>query len=742
MSKLLPTNSNNPCPICGKTNGDCRLKDGKDNYVLCMTYADKDSYNKNGYKYVGYCNNGLWGEYSKTDPKYQKSNTDNHTDNSHTDKKLTNYELDQQLRELFNSLKLSKQHKQELLKRGFSEDQIKAQKFCSITGFHRLPNTISHKIAGTFRDKYNNLSIGNSTVNYIICPVRNNNQFLGYQKRRSDNADGNKYIWAKTFEKKDQNGKLTRNEVTSHLTNGELPLAYYPSDNPKTLYLCDSVAIKPYLAHCKHKISIAGIAGLTMLNKHKEQLLPLITEAERAIYCPDAGDIDNKKFWQSMLILSDFIIENNPKIELEIAWWNQEDKDKDKDIDQLDNLSYIEIIDYESFKTEYSPDNHYNKYREQSNKFSGQSDISDKESDTVKITKLIKAHFGENFKYNELTSEIELNDNIVGAEFDNLYIELGEKYNCDLPKQKTYDCAVNIAKEKSYHPVKNYLNSLDFRANPEYIEIEKLAELLFNINNPLYDKMIRKWMIAAVARIYNSSCKVDNMLILKGNQGLMKSTFFRVLFGGEWFTDNLTSNLSRDDLLTCHKHWCIEMDELDRITSKKEAGAVKAFITKQRDDFRKPYGKSSLSYKRRFVLCGTCNKDEFLVDETGNRRFWIIPIIEKINVAYIKEIRDWLWAMAKYWYLQGEQWWLSDEDETLLTEMNKSYEIEDSWQVLIKDYISDWTTVNLIFDNALDLDEKDHTKQNQMRVTAILKRLGYSKTIRRINGKRTKVWSK
>ncbi len=124
------------------------------------------------------------------------------------------------------------------------------------------------------------------------------------------------------------------------------------------------------------------------------------------------------------------------------------------------------------------------------------------------------------------------------------------------------------------------------------------------------------------------------------------------------------------------------MDELDRITSKKEAGAIKAFISKQRDDFRKPYGKSVQAYARSFVLGGTCNKSEFLVDETGSRRFWVIPV-EFVNISAVEKLRDHIWYTAKYHYQNGFRWWLNQEESYLVQEMNKAYEVEDLWEKTI-----------------------------------------------------------
>ena len=235
MGKLLPTTRNNPCPICQKSNGNCRI--GDNNYVQCMTYTDGDYYSNNGYRYIGNTKDDNWGQYvpnnGSNNEDYQKYLDG--IESSKFTKPLTLDEINKNLRLLFDSLSLTNKHKSHLLQRGLTEQQIKDNKFCSITGFHKLPDNIATNLVGVFIGQNGDLSIGYATANLIICPIRNGDKFIGYQKRY-DRKD-NKYQWAKTNEKKDKSGNLIRKEVNSHLPNGELPMAYYGVRSPKC-YIC------------------------------------------------------------------------------------------------------------------------------------------------------------------------------------------------------------------------------------------------------------------------------------------------------------------------------------------------------------------------------------------------------------------------------------------------------------------------------------------------------------------------
>jgi hypothetical protein len=186
----------------------------------------------------------------------------------------------------------------------------------------------------------------------------------------------------------------------------------------------------------------------------------------------------------------------------------------------------------------------------------------------------------------------------------------------------------------------------------------------------------RKWMIQAVARALNPGCKADNVLVLEGKQGVQKSTALSVLGGcGRFFTDQLPDNLGdKDASLAMNGTWIVEMSDLQSL-SKTRVTTMKAFITRQVDRFRPPYGKNLIDTPRRSVLAGTTNEKGYLVDETGNRRFWPVacgdeeegsPAIAQRLQALRADV-DQLWAEAVVAYDAGEPWWLTTTEEVRLS---------------------------------------------------------------------------
>ena len=136
-----------------------------------------------------------------------------------------------------------------------------------------------------------------------------------------------------------------------------------------------------------------------------------------------------------------------------------------------------------------------------------------------------------------------------------------------------------------------------------------------------------------------------------------------------------------DYLVILHKCWIQEWGEIERTFSKKHCEELKAFITRRSDTFRPPYGRTAFENPRQNIIVGTANSTEFLVDATGNRRYWIIPIVkDKIPLDMLREERDSIWSAAVKAYRNGESWWLTDAEEALSRGNNQKFQIIDEWQ--------------------------------------------------------------
>jgi hypothetical protein len=263
-------------------------------------------------------------------------------------------------------------------------------------------------------------------------------------------------------------------------------------------------------------------------------------------------------------------------------------------------------------------------------------------------------------RFNTFTQQIEIKGQALeGAE--RFYLNLAEM-GYKVGKELAIDCLVQVANENLYDPVTEYLNRNAREVEPTYIDRLATAYLRpgdeAQLEPTIYDEMLKRTLIGAVARAFSPGCKHDTACVIMGDQGAYKSSFWQCL-GGPFFSDALGDITSKDDIMVLHRSWMMEWAELDHITNRKHAGQVKAFLSQAVDLLRVPYGKAVESFPRRGIIVGTTNKTAgFLVDETGNRRFWVIPTTktqqDQINTAALLLERDAIWSAAVHAHRNGE----------------------------------------------------------------------------------------
>ncbi len=361
----------------------------------------------------------------------------------------------------------------------------------------------------------------------------------------------------------------------------------------------------------------------------------------------------------------------------------------------------------------------------------------------------VKASDGQTLRYNTFNQTIELNGEAIEG-IERFYLKLADM-GYTIKKQMAQDCLVEIAKEYKYDPVRMYLEHVEATAEPAYID--QLATTYLRpedaaLNEPtLYDAMIKATLIGAVRRALEPGCKHDTCCVIAGVQGARKSAFWQVL-GGPFFSDQLsTLQKLTDEQLKLHRSWIMEWPELDHIMSRGHSGQIKAFITTQRDLFRAPYGAAVEEHPRRGIIVATVNKtDGLLIDDTGNRRFWIIPTTlsedNQINTAGLQRERDAIWCAAVKAYRRGESSFLPVHLLRQVREENENYVTESPWMAAVQEWIKAPVnagrplTTEVLLKEAIQKPVGQQNRADQMMVGDILRRLGYSKTRKLVNGRR------
>ncbi len=283
-----------------------------------------------------------------------------------------------------------------------------------------------------------------------------------------------------------------------------------------------------------------------------------------------------------------------------------------------------------------------------------------------------------------------------------LKVYLSNKYGIYSPT-KTKDAILAVAAERSYHPIKEYLDHL-----PDWDGTDRVETLLidyFNATDNSYTRAVtRKMMVAAVARIVQPGTKFDSVLILNGPQGIGKSTFFAKL-AGDWFSDSLTLTDMKDKAgpEKLQGYWILELGELAGMR-KTDVEVVKSFISRSDDKYRASYGVNVESHPRQCIIVGSTNAESgFLRDITGNRRFWPVRISgDGKRKAWQMSVYDveQIWAETLVLYAKGEKLYLEGSDVELATNEQADAMESDEREGLVRSYLDtllpdDWNALSL-----------------------------------------------
>lgn len=335
------------------------------------------------------------------------------------------------------------------------------------------------------------------------------------------------------------------------------------------------------------------------------------------------------------------------------------------------------------------------------------------------------AYAGKFFRYDEFAERILYGDEIAADNLDTrINIDIQRRYNIDPKTSLVQEAIICLSRENGFHPVRDYLEGLSWDG------VARLHDL-FGVgfggtaSTEYLEEAGSKFCIGAVARIYEPGCKVDNMVVVTGDQGIGKSTAFSILSNG-WFSDSALVIGDKDSYMQMAGCWFYEVAELDSF-KKAENTRIKQFLSSKKDKYRPPYGKHVVERPRQTILVGTTNEDQFLTDPSGSRRF--VPIrATRIDIAWLVANRDQLWAEAVVRYKAKEAWHYSDASAERLARESVPYQQEDVWEPSVYSFVVR-TKKPLIYvldvlTAGIGLEVARITRADKMRVSHILKNLG------------------
>lgn len=334
QTKFLPTSRRvGACPVCGNMSGDCRIPADAD-YILCQTFHEEIQHAD--YRYIKDNEGqsaGVWGifaprlteqidreEYNRQRLRIQHERQQRLEEEAKQYRSgLSRRERDANIRRLSAALGLKGEHREQLRRRGLTDEQIDRGLFFSISPNYPLPNIISEKLPGV--KLVGDRRVLAASKSGIACVAFDfEGLAIGFQLRdENPNAD-NKYLWAKST-------------FSSHLQTGEMPITTH--GNPESwVLLCEGI-LKPYVAHSRLNVPVVGASNGGFVGSPL-QFRAAIGTARTLAIALDGGDIINLHVlgrWETFL-------ESYPyPYAVWFCWWGQFQK-SDPDIDEVDPTTW------------------------------------------------------------------------------------------------------------------------------------------------------------------------------------------------------------------------------------------------------------------------------------------------------------------------------------------------------------------------------------------------------------------
>ena len=274
----------------------------------------------------------------------------------------------------------------------------------------------------------------------------------------------------------------------------------------------------------------------------------------------------------------------------------------------------------------------------------------------------------------------DLKDEALLVEVENLCIKNF------IPHQRVRDAMKIIAKE--VNPVAQWIDSKPWDG---VSRINEFCNTVSSKDTELKNMLMRKWLLSCVAAAFEEGgVALEGLLVFQGSQGLGKTLWFKRLadFSKGWLCEGATLDpKDKDSVKKAVSHWIVELGELESTFKKADINQLKAFITSRSDEMRLPYDRTFTNYQRRTAFFASVNEPEFLMDGSGNRRFWCIKVTD-INPHHGIDMQQ-MWAEVKETiYIAGEKnWYLTTEEREMLQESNEGFRTQGAVEDLLLQHV-------------------------------------------------------
>jgi predicted P-loop ATPase len=277
-------------------------------------------------------------------------------------------------------------------------------------------------------------------------------------------------------------------------------------------------------------------------------------------------------------------------------------------------------------------------------------------------------------------------------DFSDLYVNLRRLKEYKYISKDTLISILNSNFIPSFHPIKDYFNSLE-AWDKKTDWIGRVCDCVKVTNELDFRNYFEKWCVRAVYSLFSENeFHQEHCIIIQSKQGWYKSSFIHGLIPKQlkpYYNSRIPEKLTATDLVvSASKIWIWFLDEIDRVTNKRDAAELRDFLSRRGSFERKAFGRNQEHFNRISNFIGACNKVEFLVDDTGNRRFIIFSLAEPIQIDRFQKIpMEKFWAQVFYQYKQTRwnQLHWNIEEKKQVEENNLQYEYSNNeYEIILK----------------------------------------------------------
>lgn len=386
-------------------------------------------------------------------------------------------------------------------------------------------------------------------------------------------------------------------------------------------------------------------------------------------------------------------------------------------------------------------------YRRASDKHSELSEGDDgAPADTVENIRRSVARMGATLEFDEFSTAVRIaglpgfGPTLDDAALNRLRLRAEAEHSLRVQKERYADVLLDLSRNHPRHPVKEYLDSLEWDG---VARIDHWLVSYLGVEDSRYARAIgRIVLLAAVRRIRRPGCKFDEMLILEGTQGSMKSSALATLaVKDDWFSDDIPLGHETKELMeSTSGKWIVEAADLHKM-NKSDIEVLKAYLSRTVDRARMAYGRLTTEVPRHFVIIGTTNRDRYLKDDTGARRYWPVRTGE-VDLDELKRDRDMLWAEANAREAAGESIRLARDLYIEAAREQESRRIEDPFLHKLAEVLGEkqgcvsaseaWMIVGVLPGN--------RTQSHNERLGSAMRELGWTRVKKRPSAKEAPRW--